>query len=293
MNKLEKWKAVTLNTYYYSTMPFRMWSMWMTKRAHRSPVIVLFFHRVADGDANGWTIPTDLFDRQIQWLAKRYDLVTLEEAQQRLRYGFNQRPALSITFDDGYADNMRDAIPILLNRGIPFTYFVSSHYVLHRRPFPHDVELGKPLKPNSVEDLKTLVDAGVEIGAHSRTHIDLGPIRDSARLYDEIAGSREDLESALKVNVRYFAFPYGQHRNLNPESFAVAREAGFQGVCSAYGGYNLPGEDPFHLQRIHADHDFVRFKNWLTMDPRKKLIVERYDYRVAKSQRSLAGAATL
>ena len=44
---------------------------------------------------------------------------------------------------------------------------------------------------------------------------------------------------------------------------------GYAGVCSAYGGFNFPGDDPFHLQRIHADDDLIRLKNWVTVDPRK------------------------
>ena len=66
--------------------------------------------------------------------------------------------------------------------------------------------------------------------------------------------------------IRYFAFPYGLHANLNAEAFRLARRAGYQGACSAYGGYNWPGDDHFHLQRIHADPEMLRLKNWLTSD---------------------------
>jgi hypothetical protein len=53
------------------------------------------------------------------------------------------------------------------------------------------------------------------------------------------------------------------------EAFQVARSAGYQAVCSAYGGYNFPGDDSFHLRRIHADNEMIRLRNWLTLDPRK------------------------
>jgi hypothetical protein len=77
------------------------------------------------------------------------------------------------------------------------------------------------------------------------------------------------LEMAIGRDVRYFAFPYGQHANLSAAAFRVAYQVGFAGVCSAYGGYNFPGDDAFHLRRFHADPEFIRFKNWLTVDPRK------------------------
>ena len=53
--------------------------------------------------------------------------------------------------------------------------------------------------------------------------------------------------------VRYFAFPYGLPENMSTEAFRIARGAGYRGVCSAYGGYNFPGDDPFHIRRFHAD----------------------------------------
>jgi hypothetical protein len=58
----------------------------------------------------------------------------------------------------------------------------------------------------------------------------------------------------------------------------MAKQAGYEGVCSAYGGYNFPGDDAFHLQRIHGDDDMLRMKNWLSVDPRK-LAVLRYPYQ--------------
>jgi hypothetical protein len=84
--------------------------------------------------------------------------------------------------------------------------------------------------------------------------------------------------------VRYFAFPFGQYADLNESVFKTARQAGYEAICSAYGGYNFPGDDPFHLQRIHADDDMIRFKNWLSVDPRK-LKVRRYTLRARPRNR--------
>ena len=63
----------------------------------------------------------------------------------------------------------------------------------------------------------------------------------------------------------------------------MARQAGYAGVCSAYGGFNFPGDDPFHLQRIPVDDDMIRLKNWVTMDPRK-LRTRRFEYREVRGQ---------
>jgi peptidoglycan/xylan/chitin deacetylase (PgdA/CDA1 family) len=231
-------------------------------------VRILFYHRVADEHPNDWTMPTRVFAEQIPWLRARFELISLAEAQARIAEGRNRPPAACITFDDGYADNMRFAVPLLLKHHIPFTYFVSTEHVLGGRPFPHDVACGQPLAPNSLQDLQEMSAAGVGIGGHTRTHADLGKLS-GLKLFDEIAGCKRELEDAIGGEVRYFAFPYGQHANLSTEAFGIAFEAGYEGVCSAYGGYNFPGDDPYHLRRIHADPEFIRFVNWMTIDPRK------------------------
>ncbi len=78
-----------------------------------------------------------------------------------------------------------------------------------------------------------------------------------------------ELEGLLGRRVRYFSFPFGLWGNLSQEAFAVARDAGYEAACSAYGGYNYPGDDGFHLQRIAVDPCTVRLKNWASIDPRK------------------------
>jgi len=278
------WKKCLLTAYYIATGPQRRQWHHAAAAAGRAPAMVVFYHRVADRSMNDWTISTRAFTRQIDWLQRHFDLVSLEETQRRLRDG-NTRPSVSITFDDGYADNCEFALPLLISRRIPLTYFVASDFVTSGNPFPHDCAAGRPLAPNSLVQLRSLVSANVAIGAHTRTHADLGKIVERDRLRDEIVGSRVALQNALGCAVRYFAFPFGQPRNLQAAAFHLAREAGFAGVCSAYGGYNVPGDDPFHLQRIHADPEFIRFKNWLTVDRRKLRGTQRYQY-----QNSLAGA---
>ena len=52
------------------------------------------------------------------------------------------------------------------------------------------------------------------------------------------------------------------------------------------GGYNFPGDDAFHLQRIHVDNDMIRVKNRTSIDPRK-LNVRRFEYQPRPDQERL------
>jgi peptidoglycan/xylan/chitin deacetylase (PgdA/CDA1 family) len=271
-------RQLLLNLYYDATWPVRAWNRrrWAAKGS--LPAIVFFWHRIADDRATPWTTSTALFTRQIQWLQERFPLVTLGEAQRRILRGTNREPCVSITFDDGYAENCRDAIPLLIEKRIPCTYFVTTQNILQGEPFAHDLKMGCRFAPNTAEQLTAMAANGIEIGAHAFTHVNLAPITDPRALYREVVVAKEELQKSLGQPIQYFAFPYGLRENLNPAVFALAKKAAYAGVCSAYGGFNFPGDDHFHLQRISAGGSLIGLKNWATMDPRK-LYTPRFEYR--------------
>lgn len=273
------YRSLLLRLYYYGTLPYRRWRNRRDAAAHRLPVTVLFYHRVADDGAGETTMSNRMFARQMRWLAARVELVSLQEAQRRIRSTSNRRLAASITFDDGYAENCRDAIPLLIRHGIPCTYFVTVRNVLENEPFAHDLAQGHRFAPNSPEQVRAMAAAGIEIGLHGYTHLDLGATDDERVLCREVLAARRRLEDLTERPVRYFSFPFGKRRNLNRRVFQMAAEAGFEGVCSAYGGYNLPGDDAFHLQRMAADECMIRLKNRVTIDPRK-LSEPRFEYQL-------------
>lgn len=266
---MSPWKALLLNAYYYGTTPYRWYFVRQAAAAGHVPVVVLFYHRIADRQPTSCTTSNREFRRQIGWLRRHCDLVSLAEAQRRLRAGVNHRPCVSITFDDGYAENCDQAIPLLIEERVPCTYFVTLENARHGNPFPHDAALGYRFAPNSLDQLRAMAAAGIEIGGHTYTHANLGQIHDRQRLAHEVVGAGHELADAIGQRVRYFAFPFGLLEDLNPAAFELAREAGYEAVCSAYGGYNWPGDDGFHLRRVHGDEQGVRVKSWVALDPRK------------------------
>ena len=74
------------------------------------------------------------------------ELVDLAGIQERVRVPVEGRPAVSITFDDGYAENCDFALPLLIQRGVPCTYFVTTENLRRQCPFPHDVAAGQALR---------------------------------------------------------------------------------------------------------------------------------------------------
>jgi len=222
------------------------------------------------------------FKEQILWMKDRFDMISMDEVQRRIVAGINERPAVSISFDDGYAENCEVALPFLLEQNVPVTYFVTTDHTTKQIPFPHDAEAGIELPINTIESLRAMANAGIEIGAHTRTHPDLGTVTDAKTIFDEVITATREMETLLDLKIRHFAFPYGQFTNLNVDVFRLLKESGFESVSSAYGGWNDVAGDSFHIQRIHGDPDFARMRNWLTYDPRIAS-VNRYDYSDSKS----------
>jgi len=271
-------KSHMLKAYRLATLPCRRWLHKRLQRLGQVPVTGLFLHRVADDYPNDWSISIETFDEILDWLQANVDLVSIDEAQRRIRDGNHDRLAVNISFDDGYADNCLHAIPTLLARRIPFTYYVTTHHVAHGKPFPHDLKLGQPLSPNSVEEIRAMAEAGVEIGVHTRTHPDLGQVRIQRDLNYELLGAREDLTNWIGSRPRHFAFPFGLPHNMTPRAIQFLHDEGFESYASAHGGYKFPTSSGFHLRRFNADPNLERVKNWLSLDPRWVYERPQYEY---------------
>ncbi len=205
-------KKLAAQFYYHGTLGYRWWRWRRACTARQAPIGILVFHRVANDRANRWTTSNSTFTRAIRWLRENVELVSLAEVQQRVSSGRNDRARMSITFDDGYAENCQHAMPLLIEQKIPCTYFVSVNPVLKGVPFEHDVVNGQRLAPNTICQLRSLSDCGVEIGAHTRTHADLGQITCRAPLLDEIVYARDDLQEALGRRSSIFRFPIRKTR---------------------------------------------------------------------------------
>jgi peptidoglycan/xylan/chitin deacetylase (PgdA/CDA1 family) len=272
-------RRVLAELYYYATYVGRSFYEQRLAAAGRAPIAVLAFHRIADDKANRWTTRTSDFIKVITWLKPRFDMISLEELQRRLGNGFNSRPSVCITFDDGYADNCLAALPFLIEQRVPCTYFVTTDAVLEGKLFEHDLQMGNThLAVNTIHQLRDMSRSGIEIGAHTRGHADMGRITDPHRMFDEVVIARNELEAVLGERVRYFAFPFGDLENLNVQAFDMALEAGYEGVCSAYGGWNYPGDNPFHIRRRCVDGPPNRPRSWAKIDPIRERFLPKYSY---------------
>jgi peptidoglycan/xylan/chitin deacetylase (PgdA/CDA1 family) len=109
----------------------------LSGRGRRASLIVLMYHRVlATPDPLLPDEPTAAeFAAQMDLIAENFHVLRLSDAAHRLRSGTLPPRAVSITFDDGYSNNLRVAQPILAQRALPATVFVAPGFLGDGRMF--------------------------------------------------------------------------------------------------------------------------------------------------------------
>jgi len=212
--------------------------------------VIVAFHRVQDTqDSNGLTISRNMFERYCRFFRRHFRVISLRDLVEKLERGQDARRHLAITLDDGYQDNFENAAPVLEKLSLPATFFLVSQWIGSDVVPWWDQQVGVRHPWMTWDQVQFLHRIGFDIGAHTRTHIDLGRTSGS-EAREEIAGSRLDLEERLSAPVDLFAFPYGRPDNLSEGNRKLVKEAGFRCCCSCYGGVNGPGQDAFRLARI-------------------------------------------
>jgi peptidoglycan/xylan/chitin deacetylase (PgdA/CDA1 family) len=216
----------------------------------RDAGVIVAFHRVSPADRpSGLCIDLELFERYCRFFRRYFHVIPLQELVTRLEDNRDLHRRLVITFDDGYRDNFEHAVPILERCSLPATFFVVTQWIGTDVVPWWDKKRHRQYPWMTWDDVRSLHRRGFDIGAHTRTHADLGLVRDAAARR-EILGARLELEEQLGAPVASFAYPYGGRDNLTEENRELVKAAGYRCCCSDYGGVNVPGTNPFDLRRV-------------------------------------------
>jgi peptidoglycan/xylan/chitin deacetylase (PgdA/CDA1 family) len=217
----------------------------------RDTAVMVAFHRVLDtaDPADPLSIDVRTFERFCRFFRQRFHVVSLPSLVQALRHGGSLTRRLAITFDDGYRDNFENAAPVLSRHSLPATFFVVTQWIGTKVVPWWDQAAGVRHPWMTWDQVRSLSRLGFDIGAHTRTHADLGQIAgNEARR--EILGARLELQAQTGTAVESFAYPYGGRDHLSERNRAQVKAAGFGCCCSGFGGVNLADTDPFRLRRV-------------------------------------------
>jgi peptidoglycan/xylan/chitin deacetylase (PgdA/CDA1 family) len=124
--------------------------------------LILMYHRVAAKDLDPWSlcVTPGNFAEQLDVLRKHTRTMALGDLAGAHQAGRLPHRAAAITFDDGYANNLHQAKPLLEQYGVPGTVFVATAYVGKRREFWWDELDQVVLRPGRLPDTLRLTIAG-------------------------------------------------------------------------------------------------------------------------------------
>ena len=212
---------------------------------------VLAYHALEDTTGAGrferYGVRPEDFRHQIALLQRAgYQFVSAAEVVHFVRGagGLPRRPVL-LTFDDCYVSLLEHALPVLEDLGIPAVAFAVTGRLGGMTDWSRSP--GAPQLPLlDADGLRQLARAGVEIGAHSRTHREL-PSLSATELADEVAGSCKELRGMGVGQVPLFAYPYGESDDRVRHA---VESAGCRAAFTVEPGFVRAGVDPFRIPRI-------------------------------------------
>lgn len=199
----------------------------------RAPVAVLMYHRVAtpSTDVHELCVSPQHFAAQVAHLASREQTIPLSDVRSRSR-----RRRVAVTFDDGYADNVLAALPVLESRSLPATFFVTTglvgttnrrwwdeleHLVVHGEPHGRHLEL-------RIDGDFLLVDAGSAAArerAHWAIYHRLRPLRSEL-----IEGVLNQLRAQISASTESIAARFMSADELRRASASPVATIGAHGV---------------------------------------------------------------
>lgn len=137
--------------------------------AHQQVLTIFAYHRVLPEPdlLRPGEVVAEAFEKQIHFLFRNFSVLPLREAASRLKQGNLPARACCITFDDGYADNLTVALPILEKYQLPATVFVATGYLDGQRMFNDAVIDIVAASPQAWLDLEEL-----DLGRHRLESID-------------------------------------------------------------------------------------------------------------------------
>jgi peptidoglycan/xylan/chitin deacetylase (PgdA/CDA1 family) len=166
-------------------------------------LVVLIYHRVGAYTGVSVDLPRPLFAEQLDALTVGWTPVNLEHAVGLLEgtAAPTGSPPICLTFDDGTADFVEEALPEVVAHRVPVTLYLATDYVETGRPFPDD---GRPVSWAGLRD--ALSTGLVTIGSHTHTHRLLDRV-EGPEAAEELDRSIGLIEDRLGVACKHFAYP--------------------------------------------------------------------------------------
>ncbi len=222
---------------------FSMRYAWWRPAIDQNVPRILMYHMISKSRPgarfNGLRVSPAMFERQLSWFRQHgwqsFTVSEMLEAGDRL-----PARAFAITFDDGYADNLLEALPLLQRYASKATLYLvvdrfERDWSVSRKAHHNEGELKQEAKLSDTQVKKMLESGCIELGSHSMTHANFTMLGQNEVLY-ELQASKRNLEQRFSVEVKSFAYPFGLYTK---DQVALVEQAGYQSAVTANEGIEL------------------------------------------------------
>jgi peptidoglycan/xylan/chitin deacetylase (PgdA/CDA1 family) len=254
---------------------------------------ILMYHRVsASAGPDQLNVHPTRFEAQMAALARgRGRVLALDAALDALDAGQLRRGDVVVTFDDGYLDNLTEALPILQRHGIPATIFVTTGFCDQRLSHPRYPKVAGQGAEQKAERLhltwpevrQLAATPGMAIGSHTVSHPYLSRLSELDARH-EITHSREQIAQQLGQPVSCFCYPSG---DATAREQALVAGAGYRAAVTVAPGVNRAATPRQALRRTEVTDRDTPFDLWLKLhgayDPVHTLLHWRRVRRFARA----------
>ncbi|RXJ69009.1 hypothetical protein CRV08_06140 [Halarcobacter ebronensis] len=181
---------------------------------------VILYHSIGSElkhDSYGISISKERFFEHMKYLKSNFEIIPLDNNY----FNSLNKETISITFDDGYKDNLY-ALHVCEEFQIPFTLYITTEMIGEKEYL-------------TKEDILLFAKSPLcTLGTHSVTHPHLGNL-DYKEQYDELYKSKMTLENIVGEKIVHMSYPHG---SFNQDTLKLVEEIGYKYVSSSEIGKN-------------------------------------------------------
>ncbi len=229
-------------------------------------ILCLLYHRVVPADVYAgfkereriFSVSAEQFAAQLDWLKDNgHHFVTMDQVVAYLKEEtpLPDKPVF-LSFDDGCESVYSQALPLLTQRNIPATVFVTTDadtWIFNSGEY-HERRMTE-------EEIKACHEGGIQVHSHAVSHRGLNEMSPADALH-EMVESKRLLSEWISDDVRYFSIPLNFY---NSATLKLCQEAGYDAVCVCDGATTNGGTSAFRIRRfiVEGSWGIRQFENSL------------------------------
>ena len=168
---------------------------------------ILLYHHVSSSTPASTSISPEAFKSHMEYLDAHHTVVSLQDVVSAIQHNTTlPENAVAITFDDGYANILDNAHPILADLGFPYTVFINPD------------EIGVGPKQLTWEQVIAMHNDGVVFANHTLDHLHMlngeqamGEHAWLEKVWQNVESAEKKIEDKLDISLKYLAYPFGEY----------------------------------------------------------------------------------